>query len=367
MVKPDKILEFIKEKAVSEQQQMGLKNLVALFVTGSQLYGTNTETSDFDYEGVFIEDPEYVIGAKRCDEIDFSTNKENTRNTADDVDCKLYSLRKFMDLAKQNNPNKVEWFFIPEECMVYKNETYWKLLLEAKDLFLSKKIKHSFSGYAHSQKHKLVTKKKRLDELTSFKSDLEEMMSKPGVRIIGDLDMLETHYVKRYNKDMDALEHLPNKRLKFPYEKIYYKMMEDGADSITVAEKSFNFGMPVKNVYDYVTKEVEKYGQRTLYVKEYGYDLKFGSHLFRLYYEGMQLLQTGNLILPFSGEEQQKMMAIKRGDYSLDQILQECESLEPNFDVEYDVSKLRHHPDEEGISKLQMALHLKFWKETHEF
>jgi predicted nucleotidyltransferase len=81
------ILNFIKEKAESEQQQMAVRNCVAIFVTGSHLYGTNTPTSDFDYEGLFFEDPEYVLGTKRCEEVNFSTNKDNTRNTPEDVDC----------------------------------------------------------------------------------------------------------------------------------------------------------------------------------------------------------------------------------------------------------------------------------------
>jgi hypothetical protein len=41
-------------------------------------------------------------------------------------------------------------------------------------LFLSKKLKHSFAGYAFEQKKKLIGKKKRLEELRFFKKILDK-------------------------------------------------------------------------------------------------------------------------------------------------------------------------------------------------
>ena len=94
------------ERANTPEQKMALDNCIGLFLTGSQLYGTATPASDYDYEGVFIESPEYVLGNKSCTEVSFNTGDSQSRNTSEDYDCKLYSLRKYFNLAQQNNPNK---------------------------------------------------------------------------------------------------------------------------------------------------------------------------------------------------------------------------------------------------------------------
>jgi len=42
-------------------QRLAKDNCIAIILTGSHLYGTSTPQSDMDYEGIFIEPPEYVI------------------------------------------------------------------------------------------------------------------------------------------------------------------------------------------------------------------------------------------------------------------------------------------------------------------
>ena len=358
------ILEQLKNKPdLTEQQKLALDNCIALFVTGSHLYGTSIPSSDFDFEGLFLEEPEYVVGTKRCDEVDFSTGDDKKRNTSEDIDCKLYSVRKFFELAKQNNPNKCEWFFIPESCFVYKNERYWNNIVENKDLFLCQKLKYSFSGYAHSQEHKLLTKKKRFIELSKFLEILKKEVG-VSVRIIGQLGfMFEDVPTKKYDRETDKVVTIINKRLKYPFESIYYKKSDEGVDGIQVDQKYFNYGMGVESLVDYVTKEVEKYGQRTRYIQEYGYDLKFSSHLFRLHYEGLQLLEEGKLDLPFTGEKQQFMIDIKNGKYSLYFLISKYEELKPSLEIAYEKTKLRHSPDDKAISKLQMKMHFNYWRD----
>ena len=124
------LIAKLKNSIKTDEQKMALDNCVGIFVTGSHLYGTSTPASDYDYEGVFIEPPEYILGNKVCDEVSFSTGDPNKRNTSEDIDCKLYSLRKYFSLAQQNNPNKVEWFFIPESQFIFKDEKYWKKIVE---------------------------------------------------------------------------------------------------------------------------------------------------------------------------------------------------------------------------------------------
>lgn len=141
------------------EQEMAHKNLILRILVGSHLYGTNTENSDKDYLGIFIPDKDYVMGIKRVEQVEDRTNPSDSerRNTKADVDTVLYSLPKFIHLASGNNPNIVEVFFAPKRNIVFCNE-YGQKLLDSYYWFISKKLKHTFCGYAYSQKQKLLTK-----------------------------------------------------------------------------------------------------------------------------------------------------------------------------------------------------------------
>jgi len=334
------------------ERKMAVDNCIFLFLTGSHLYGTNTPASDKDYEGVFIEDPDYVIGSKRIDEVDFSTKSsaKNERNTKDDIDCKFYSLRKFIELAKLNNPNKIEWFFVPERNINTIHAAYWYQITRAKDLFLSLKLKHSFTGYAFSQKSKLITKKQRLDALREFK-DLLETGINNGAKIIGDIFPLISNDFKS-DRIIPFLKLSPQKSVD-----------ENESECISVDNRNYNWGFDVKKILENITNEINRYGSRTANLDTMAYDCKFASHIFRLYYEGLSLLKEGNIHYPLI--ENQFILDVKTGKYSLDEVLAKAESIEPLFEMAYINSKLRHAPDVNAISDLQKSIYLDYWKEKN--
>jgi len=142
-----------------KEQQMAQDNLILKCIVGSHLYGTNTPNSDKDYVGVFIPDKEYVLGLQKCEQVDIRTNPADSgrRNGKDDSDTTVYSLPKFIKLAADNNPNIVALFFVDKPHILYCND-YGKRLLEAFPYFISKRVKHKFLGYAHSQRQKILTK-----------------------------------------------------------------------------------------------------------------------------------------------------------------------------------------------------------------
>ena len=346
-----KLLESLT--VTTPAQRLAKDNCIAIILTGSHLYGTSTPKSDMDYEGIFIEPPEYVIGSKSCDEVDFSTksaSKHSARNTPKDVDLKLYSLKNFFYLAQKNNPNKLEFFFAPERNIVYKNEHYWNQIVEAKDMFLSLKIKHSFTGYAASQKKKLLVKKQRLDELREFKAILEQGLISEQANVSGT--------AAPYKPALgDILYAKSLGKFKF----ITPTMTLEGTPAIIVNEKEYNYGMDAVDIFQRISLQISQYGSRTANLDEGGYDYKFASHLFRLYYEGLKLLKEGRVDFPL--EENKFLLSVKQGEYDLDYLLKRADEFEPLFEIAYQESKLRHSPDQDGISKLQTKMYLEYWRE----
>lgn len=138
---------------------MALDNLIYKIRVGSVMYGTNTETSDEDFGGIFIPDKDYVIGIKRCEQVILSHKISKTkRNTKGDTDYTVYSLPKIMSLLGANNPNIIEFLYAPTQCILFKNN-YAEELMSNKHLFLSKKAYHTFKGYSYAQRQKLETKR----------------------------------------------------------------------------------------------------------------------------------------------------------------------------------------------------------------
>lgn len=151
-----------------KEQEMALNNLIYKIRSGSQMYGTITENSDEDMGGLFIPSKDYVIGIHKVEQVELSQKVSNTiRNQKGDVDYVLYALPKFITLCIANNPNIIEYLYVPKNCLLV--TSHWSDELVAnRHLFLSKKAYHTFKGYAYSQRQKLMIKKENMTGRTEL-------------------------------------------------------------------------------------------------------------------------------------------------------------------------------------------------------
>jgi len=120
--------------------------LCYLSYAGSRTYGTHTPVSDVDIQGFFIPNLEYLIGLKQVEQVEL--NFKNVRGVL--IEGTIFSIPKIFKLLSECNPNVLEMLWIRESDMIYKNNVAEKVLAN-KDLFISKKVKHTFGGYAHAQ------------------------------------------------------------------------------------------------------------------------------------------------------------------------------------------------------------------------
>lgn len=128
----DELLKLIEEKSP------GAKPLY-LVVRGSHAYGTNIETSDTDYAGVFIQAQDDILGNRYKEQINDSTN-----------DIVIYEIRRFLELLESNNPTVLELLNTPEDCVIYKDPIF-DLVLENREKFITKICARSLGGYAKQQ------------------------------------------------------------------------------------------------------------------------------------------------------------------------------------------------------------------------
>jgi uncharacterized protein len=136
------LFKFIEEKAP------GAKPLL-LVIRGSHAYGTNIETSDTDYAGVFIQSKEDIFGFNYKEQINDDTN-----------DTVIYEIKRFLQLLASNNPTVLELLNTPEDCIIYKDPIF-NLILDNRDKFITKVCAKSFGGYGKMQIQKAKGQNKK--------------------------------------------------------------------------------------------------------------------------------------------------------------------------------------------------------------
>lgn len=144
--------------------------LLVLCLAGSKLYGNSRPESDTDYRGIFIASNDSKLGLLNAvEQIEGYSVLESLRDSGMDLeetdDIVLYEINRFCKLALDNNPNIMDILChdMNSPAALYQNSA-GRQLLKSKDLFLSKKLKHTFSGYAMSQLKRIKSHNKWIVE-----------------------------------------------------------------------------------------------------------------------------------------------------------------------------------------------------------
>lgn len=131
--------------------------LIYLTKHGSHAYGTNISTSDLDLRGVTIPPKPYFLGLSKFEQHEAKSTSnlfyaDNHQQAPEEplTEVVIYELRKFLMLAANGNPNITEILFTdPIDHVIL--TSIGEQLLAARDIFLSKKMRYTFSGYATAQ------------------------------------------------------------------------------------------------------------------------------------------------------------------------------------------------------------------------
>lgn len=144
---------------------------------GSISHGTyrpNTdETSIDDKDAMIIVIPniKYYFGLK---EWGSRGTKEIKRGEWDIV---VYEIRKFINLLAKGNPNVLFMLWL-DENMYLKRTTVGQRIINNRDMFSSKAVYHSFSGYSYSQLKRISSDEKCIDNLQKILNTIDEEISK---------------------------------------------------------------------------------------------------------------------------------------------------------------------------------------------
>jgi predicted nucleotidyltransferase len=136
------LLKLIDEKSSGSQPLL-------LVIRGSHAYGTNVETSDTDYAGVFIQSIDDILGFGYKEQINDDKN-----------DIVIYEIKRFLQLLESNNPTVLELLNTPDNCIIYKHPIFNEVL-NNRDKFITKICAKSFGGYGKMQIQKAKGQNKK--------------------------------------------------------------------------------------------------------------------------------------------------------------------------------------------------------------
>ena len=84
-------------------------------------------------------------------------------------------------------------------------------------------------------------------------------------------------------------------------------------------------------------------------VEAHGYDTKYAMHAARLGYQGLELLETGELTLPMPEPERSRVMAIRTGERTFEQAIAEIDEVEARLAQALERSPLPERPDRAAV------------------
>lgn len=293
--------------------------------TGSYLYGTALPESDVDTRGVFIPSEKYFLGFhNRIEQIE--ENKQ---------DIVHYDIRKFMALCLDCNPNIIELLFIPNNFTQIKTPE-WDEIIAHKSLFLSKKARYTFTGYAISQLHRIKQHRNWL--LNPIKEQPKRSnFGLPENKTLVTKDQLNAYSELAINYDKNIVED--------------YKL---DINTLDVLQREKAYLNANKQWQQYLEWQKNRNPKRAELEAKSGYDCKHAMHCYRLIEEGKELLLTGNIEFPRPNAK--ILLDIRNGKYSYDELMTLIGNIDAQFDEYYEKSALPHSPNHEEADKLCISL-----------
>lgn len=329
---------------------------------GSHAYGLAHEHSDVDLKGVAIPPREYFLGFLQ----DFAQVE-----TREPYDMVIYEITKFFKLASNCNPNIIEVLWTDEEDHRIVTPAGQKLLEHRKD-FLSRKARHTFSGYAMSQLKRIKTHRRWLLAAPTAPPTREEYGLPERTVIPKDqLAAAESRIRKQvevWEPDMSNLSPVDRLEMEISWSKILAEMSINDDSKWQAAARAVGYDANFLDLLDrerrYRSKmqDWRQYNQwknnrnpaRAALEAKYGYDSKHASHLVRLMRMCREILETGEVVV--KRPDREDILAIRRGAWSYEQLIEWAEAQDKELDAFYKSSPLPKSPDRGKLDALCIEL-----------
>lgn len=185
--------------------------LIHAFAAGSSLHGASLPgKADLDVHGIFMEPKKFIYGLQSSTHFVSSTAGDNCRNTAEDTDIALYSLRRWAGLAAKGNPTAISLLFADNLYPALCGRFWEHFNPPLRDAVLSRRACNAYRGFVTDQMKRLLGlkgqgKHGQRPELTeSHGYDTKAAMH--SVRLVGEgIELMTTGQISYPRPDVEYL------------------------------------------------------------------------------------------------------------------------------------------------------------------
>lgn len=311
----------MKDKLQDFLRKHGDIKILMLSKFGSHLYGTNTETSDTDYKGVYLPSNDDMLLCRSKKTLNNHSENQGRKNTQDDLDIELYSLQYFMELAKIGDTTAIDLLHSSGDSLLMTSDI-WDMLRQSRSMFYTKNMK-AFAGYAKKQSEKYSVKSEKLKVAKDFIEFLNQYL---------DDDRLDYFWSK-----LPITEH-----------SYFISSANEKVKQYMVCGKILQSTVTVKYARDIMVNMISEFGERVRKTEANdGIDWKAVSHALRACLEVREIYHTGDLHFPLSNSGYLKKvksgeLTFKEVQPTLDELVEELNqlSLDSKYPEEVDKEKV---------------------------
>jgi len=334
--------------------------------SGSHAYGTSTPESDVDYRGLFV--------APRIYTTPFHTIEQYTAPKPEDR--VLYEVSKFLKLVSDQNPNVIEFLWVDDDSILFRNEIY-DYLRSQREKLLSSQAKFRFAGYAFSQLERIKGHNKWINnpqpkepprqtdfvklvhnfsddkilkiDIYDYRDDYRLIPFEGnlfGLYVMKDYQTFNDDYTLNsvYDPDEDAF------------------VNDDGTRRHPLFVVKFckeEYLHAKRKHKDYWTWKKERNPIRAALEEKYGYDCKHAMHLVRLMRMCKEILTEG--VVHVKRPDAEELLAIRNGSLTYEQVLQLAAQYDNEMNDLYKKTALQRSVNPTVAGEILMTVQDMMW------
>ncbi|UPW39301.1 thioredoxin [Escherichia phage vB_EcoM_ESCO47] len=302
---------------------------------GSHLYGTSTPESDVDFKEIYVPHARDILTGNVKEHMSKNTNNTSSKNTKDDVDHELYSLKYFFKLAADGETVALDMLHTPQSLVVKSDlPDVWKYIQDNRSRFYTTNMK-SYLGYVRKQASKYGVKGSRLAVLRqALKRSNERGQYFDNGAVIRLSHMKNVLPVGEFASWVETENEKTGKQT-------FYNLL-DRKFQDTLTNKEFNA---------ILVKLEENYGERARKAEaNEGIDWKALSHACRGGLQLLEIYKTGDLVYPL--QDAPFILDVKLGKHTFKTVQEFLEDI---------VDQVEQASEQAAKNGMQQKVDMSFW------